>query len=108
MKTFVLFDRKSGEILHTHVEAGDLHHGHAEVLKTLRPGREGAPVDVLEVDELAPGVSYRVDIKTKTLVAVDRGKAKGSGGAYVQPIDGDPLKARTVIVQVGKQTEKAP
>ena len=100
MKSFVLFDRKTGEILQTHVQSGDVHRDPTEILQTSRPGKESVTVDVLEVETLTPNTSYRVDIKTKKLIPVDQNKAKGSGGAVVRSTDADPRSARTVIFRI--------
>jgi hypothetical protein len=106
MKTFVIYDRKTGEILQTHLQADELHYSPEELLKTVRPEAEGMAVEVMEVDSLAPGASYRVDVKGKKLMPVDISKARGAGGAFVQPVDGDPLKARTVVFDVGQRGQK--
>lgn len=106
MKTFVIFDRKTGEILQTHIQPTELHYSPEELLKTVRPEAEGVAVDVMEVEGFAPGTSYRVDVKGKKLIPVDRSKARGAGGAFVQPADGDPLKTRTVLFDVGRGRQK--
>jgi hypothetical protein len=100
MKTFVIFDRKTGEILQTHVESGDLHTGPEGLLKTARPEAKPDAVGVMEVEALTPGVSYRVDVKAKRLVQAEGGTARGGAGAFVQPVGGDYHAARHVIVQV--------
>ena len=106
MKTFVIFDRKTGEILQTHVQMDDLHDGPEALLKLVRPEATGVAVDVMEVEGLAPGTSYRVDVKGKKLTAVDGKKAQGAGGAFVQSVDGDPRTARTVIFDTERREQK--
>jgi hypothetical protein len=106
MKTFVIFDRKTGEILQTHMQTDELHKSPQELLKTVRPEAEGVAVDVMEVEILAPGTSYRVDVRGKKLLPVERSKTRGAGGAFVQPAGGDPLRARTVVFDVGQREQK--
>jgi hypothetical protein len=100
MKTFVIFDRKSGEILQTHVQSGELHAGPEGLLRTARPEAKPDSVGVMEVEALTPGASYRVDVKAKRLVQADGGAARGAAGAFVQPAGGDYQAARHVVVHV--------
>ena len=100
MKTFVIYDRKTGEILQAHAQAGDPHGGPEGLLKSARPEAKPDAVGVLEVEALAPGVGYRVDVKAKRLVAADGGAARGAGGASVSPAGGDPEAARHAVVHV--------
>lgn len=106
MKTFVIFDRKTGDILQTHVQGGEPYGGHQEILDMIRPGAAGGRVDVLEVEDLQPGTSYRVDVSAKKLKAVDETQAQGAGGAILQPVDGDPAQARTVYFDSREITQK--
>jgi hypothetical protein len=97
MKTFIIFDRETGEILQTHMQPDDLHNGPEDLLKVVRPEGESEDVGVMEVEGLEPGTSYQVDIKGKKLMPVDRNETRGTGGAFVQSVDGDPLRAKTVV-----------
>ena len=98
MKTFVVFDRKTGEILRTHVQT-DSHSDAAEhISKTASPTAQSAVVEVLEIDELVPGESYRVDTNTKKLIKVAANKARGSGSAFVQQNVGQARSARREFV----------
>jgi hypothetical protein len=100
MKTFVIYNRNTGEILQTHVQTDDLHDDAETLLQTVRPGAQGEDIDVMAVDALAPGTRYRVDVKAKQLVTVEGSEAAGAGGAFVQQVGGDPRIARTVIIQL--------
>jgi len=102
MKTFVLFDRKTGQVVQTHVRSDDTPCDPEHLLRELRTEKEASGLGVLEVDRLRPDTAYRVDPKSRKLVAADPDKAKGMGGATVQTAGGDPLKARTVIVGVDR------
>ena len=100
MKTYVVFDRKTGEILRTHVQTDDHYDATEHILKTAHPDSQRIAVDVLEVEGLAPSASYRVDIKTKKLIPVEADKTRGSGGGLVQPSAGELRSARKTFVDV--------
>lgn len=105
MKTFVIFDRNTGDILRTHVQADDFYNDPEEILKTARPKAED-DVDIMEVEDLAPDANYRVDVDEKKLMPVDASETRGAGGAFVQHADGDPHRARTVVFPVKRTGEK--
>lgn len=98
MKTFVIYDRKSGEILQFHTEMGDPPSIPEELLATARPGVRLDDVDVMEVADLEPGARYRVDVKVAKLIRVERGGAGSSAGASLQPLRGDLHTARTIVM----------
>ena len=98
MKTYVVFDRKTGEILRTHVQTDDHSDAAEHISKTANPESQGVAVDVLEVEDLAPSVSYRVDLKTKKLIPTEANKTRGSGGGFVQPSAGDLRSARRMFI----------
>jgi hypothetical protein len=100
METFVIFDPKTGEVLQTHVQDSHLHGDPRELLQEVRPETKPESVDIMRVDYLLPGTGYRVDIKSKKLLSVDKSKAPGSGGAFVQSSEDNPELARRVIFQV--------
>jgi hypothetical protein len=100
MKTYVVFDRKTGEILRTHVQTGEHSDAAEHISKTSDPDLRRAAVDVLEVEGLTPGVSYRLDLKTKKLVSIKADKARGSGSAFVQPSAGVLRSARKTFIDV--------
>src|SRR5262245_9570944 len=106
MKTFVIFDRKTGEVLQTHVQTGELHSTPEELVKAARPEAKGVTVDVMEVGRLEPGISYRVDLKGKKLMPVDKDKTGGAGGGFVHAAAGDPFTARRVIFDAGKTVKE--
>jgi hypothetical protein len=100
MKTFVIFDRKTGEILQTHVQTDDYHEGTEHLLKTVRPEAPSDAVDVVAVQDMVPGASYRVDVKSKGLVPAEASEVQGTSGAFVLPAGGDPHAARTVVLHI--------
>ena len=105
MKTFIIFDRKTGEILQTHVQPDDAPPSPEDLARLVRPDIQVDAVDVLAVDDLAPGSGYRVDVKARQLVAVEAGKVPGAGGAAAQPAGGDPQVARTMVSRVVRQRQ---
>jgi hypothetical protein len=96
MKTYVVFDRKTGEILKTHVQTAEHAEPSEHFLKTM-PDAERSAVDVLAVPEITAGSSYRVDVKARKLIPLVLEKAKGAGGGFVQPAGGDPRLARRIF-----------
>jgi hypothetical protein len=103
MKTFVIFDRKTGEILQTHVQTGDYHAGTEHLLKTVRPEASSDAVDVVAVQDMVPGASYRVDVKTKRLVPAKANEVRGTGGAFVRTAGDAPHAARTVVLHIPRE-----
>jgi hypothetical protein len=108
MKTYVIFDRKSGDVLQTHVRSDDHHGEMQDLLRELRPESTPESLDVLPVTErLVPGMSYRVDTKVKKLVAVDgtKGtKGRGFGAASIHRFEDGPKDAQRIFVQVKPET----
>ncbi|SRR6266496_4996126 len=100
MKTFVIFDRKTGEVLQTHVQAHDRQLSAEELLRMARPEVHADGVDILAVDALEPGPGYRVDVKARTLVPVEGGAARGAGGGSAHSVGGDPRTAQRVTFRV--------
>jgi hypothetical protein len=49
MKTYVIFDRKSGDVLQTHVRSDDHHGEMQDLLRELRPESKPDSLDVLHV-----------------------------------------------------------
>jgi hypothetical protein len=104
MKTYVIFDRKTGDILQVHVQAEAHHGGPEHLVRTVRPEAKVDAVDILEVAGLAPGASYRVDVKARKLIHTEGGASKGAAGASVQPLKGDVNRARAVVMYPAERT----
>ena len=104
MKTFVIFDRKTGAVLQTHVQSGDEQGGSDDLLRTARPEAKAGTVGLLEVEGVEPGRNYRVDLKTRKLV-LDKGTKRkaGSGGAHLLPVGGDAGSVRTEVLNLGER-----
>jgi hypothetical protein len=105
MKTYVIFDRKSGDVVQTHVRSDDRHGEMQDLLRELRPESKPDSLDVLHVTErLVPGTRYRVDTKVKQLVAVDGTKGRGFGAGSIHRIENGPKDAQRILVQVKPET----
>jgi hypothetical protein len=78
----------------TLIELGDLD----EFLQTVRPGAKVESVEVMAVENFEIETAYRVDIKSKKLISIDKSKVSGAGGAFVQSFEGDPASVKTVIL----------
>jgi hypothetical protein len=83
MPTHVVFDRTSGEIVHTHVESEDVQSAPEDILALVDPAHEHSQLDVMSVEEsLSPGSGpVYVDQAARRLVSLEEGKTKGNGGA---------------------------
>jgi hypothetical protein len=103
VKTFVIFDRKTGEILQTRTQTDDLPDSPQEVLRAARFGAKGEAADIMAVETMTPGTAYRVDVKTRKLTPVAEGKAPGAGGAFIQSSVSYPRTVRTELFNVRKK-----
>ncbi len=96
MRTFVIFDRKTGEVLQTHVTTDDVADEADDIIRMARPEAMDRAAGLLEVDTLEAGERYRVDVKANRLILQD--KTSGAGAAGVQIVAGDVREARQRIV----------
>ena len=96
MTTYVLFDKKTGEVLQTHVRT-DASRGRPEDIVRMAKPEAREAIDFIAVEQLTPGASYRVDTKARKLIQVDNSKVRGFGGASVQRAGGDPGAARRLF-----------
>jgi hypothetical protein len=93
MKTYLVYHQKTGEVIRSHV-ASEAHPISKEHLLGMVHGEHrGAPLDVIEVSDLAPGECCKVDVQTKTVRRVGRSEVKGFGVASVQ-MNGRPPAAK--------------
>lgn len=99
MRTFVIFDRKSGEILETHVTTDDIDDDAEDLMRMVRSEGDERATGVLEVGALESGVNYTVDVKANKLARGD--KVANTSAAGVQQVGGDPRSARIVVTRSG-------
>lgn len=101
MQTYLVFNEKTGEVVQTHIEADDVKTNPDDLLKTVDPSQDRKSLDVLVVNNLAVGESYRVDVKTRTVFKVDSQDVAGFGGGMTGAIGlrQDPQFVKTVYTQ---------
>jgi hypothetical protein len=103
MRTYVIYDPKTGAIVQTHVQVGEHHAGVESVLEQARPGMHKEHLECMQVDTLAPGAAYKVDVKTKKLVTVEAANAKGAGGGAAHSRASDPKGVHTVYYPIARE-----
>ena len=82
MRTYVVYDQKTGKIVHVHNDTGDQRREPDDVLKYVHPSFSRARLAVVE-DHLAAGKSHRVNPKSKKIEVAKAGAH--SAGSAVQP-----------------------
>ena len=91
MKTFLIFNKKTGEVISTRVkvdlretifsseEAEALRMSKDDLLRYVDQALDQEDLDVLLVDDLIVGGSYRVDVKNKKVYRVEADETTGFG-----------------------------
>jgi len=78
MQTFLIYDKKTGEVIHTHVSEGS--NGcpvlQEDVFRTVPKGYDRKHLDMIEVGPISPREYYHLDINTRKLTQVDPSKGK--------------------------------
>ena len=98
MRTFVIFNNKSGEIVHTHVEDEEVCSSPEDVLAVVDPSLDRRTLEVLEVAGISPGQCYRVNAKTRKLEPVQANQISGFGQGAVRQVraEGSPRMVKIV------------
>jgi hypothetical protein len=99
MKTYLVFNSKTGDVIAAH-SSDDGHASVKEQLLAMLSEHEKEHHDVIEARDLAPGQAYRIDPKTRTPVPVPTSEVKGFGGANRPTIN--PGQASTVRTEYFK------
>lgn len=84
MRTYMIFNTKTGEIVHTHLETDGASSTHDDIFVLIDPAHDRNLLEILEVGYISPGESYRVNVETKTLERVEPEKTLGFGSGHVQ------------------------
>ena len=81
MKTYVVYEQRSGRIVHVHTAAGDQKLSHEQILRFAHRSLNRSELASTEVDpaELEAEAGYRVDPLTKKLERVQAGASVGAG-----------------------------
>jgi hypothetical protein len=84
MKTYVVYDQKSGKIVHAHRASEEAQHKPEDILRLVHSSLDRSQLGILEFRsvEMRAGESYRVNPKTKKLERTKSGA--GSSGSVSQ------------------------
>ena len=106
MRTYVIFNGKTGEIVHTHTEGEELRTSHDDVIAMVDPSHDRKVLEVAMADSISPDECYRVDVKTKKLECVDPDKVPGFGSGSGGPaaVARVPRVVKTVYEKVPRST----
>jgi hypothetical protein len=83
MRTYVVYDKQSGAIIHTHRTTAEGPEKPEEILRLVPRARQRSELEVMEVEpnELRTGETYSVDAKTKKLTAAGSAGVHSAAGA---------------------------
>ena len=75
MKTYLVYDRKSGTIVHVHREAGESRRMAEDVFRYVHPSitREHLATVEIESGQMVAGKSYRINPRTNKLESAEAG-----------------------------------
>ena len=105
MAIYVVYDRTTGKIVHTHAQPDDLPLTHERVLALVDRGLSKAKLGTLVVNpsEIKLESLYRVDPKTKELQATDEKGAAGFGfGGATNVSNGWPTSGFKISYSSGR------
>jgi hypothetical protein len=81
MKTYLVYDQKSGNIVHVHNETGESRRKPEDVLRYVHPSVGRAHLESVEIEsgQMRAGESYKVNPKTKKLESAKAGVNSSAG-----------------------------
>jgi hypothetical protein len=81
MKTYIVYDQKSGKIVHAHSAPGEARHRPDDILRLVHPSLDRSQLGTVEVGpgEMLSGRAYRVNANTKKLEIVESGVTFSAG-----------------------------
>jgi|GEM_PF-2529340 len=101
MSMYVVYNRKTGEIVHSHAEPEDMKTPREEILSLVDPSHDASQLEVALVDPEAVRVdkTYRMDVVKGRLTALRKEKKAGFGTGGCQSPDRPAIvrPVRTVI-----------
>lgn len=112
MPTYVIFNKKNGKIVHTHVEPEEVKTSKENILSLVDSSYDRSSLEVTLVDTegLSFGDSYQVDIRSGKLKPVKKDKISGFGigAAQLYNSDATTLPVKTIYQRnnQGKQRDK--
>ena len=91
MAMYVIYDRENGQIVHTHIQSGDLPLDREGLLALVQPAREHAKLATITVapEEVKEGRVYKVDPASGRLLEVDNATGGGFGMGGVTRVSTD-------------------
>ena len=94
MPTYLVIERSSGHVVHTHVEPDHVGTAEQDVLEHVDPAHDRSGLQVVRVGDApsAEGVLHRYDPESGTLEQSD--DAPGFGGGTVRSAEAPPPSAR--------------
>jgi hypothetical protein len=86
MKTYVVYHRESGEIVHVHKDTRESSRKPEEVLRYVHPAISRAQLEAVEIDEgyMRGNVSYCVNPETKKVESAAAGVRFSAGNHHVK------------------------
>jgi hypothetical protein len=97
---YVIFNRKTGELVQTHIEPEEVRTPREELLSMVDPIHEQSELDVVLVDpeSISVNTSYRIEIETGKLIAIGQSETAGFGSGTARQFDPEAITApvRTV------------
>lgn len=91
MATYLIYDRNSGRVVHTHVQADDLPLSREGLMALVDRRQDVSSLAALLVDpaQIKEDYLYRVDPASKQLQQVDSKAASGSGAGAIRHVSAD-------------------
>ena len=89
MTMYVVFNKKTGNLVQTHIVPDYLDMPRDALLASVDESQDRASLAVTVVDDarLEAGKSYRIARKTGQLEATDKSKTAGIGAGFAHPVD---------------------
>ena len=108
MPTYVIYERSTGRIVHTHSQPDDLPMTRETLFALIEPKRNPKKLATLVIDpaEIKPEMLYRVDPTSNELQTTDEKTAKGFGMSGVRDANFDRPVGRVKITYPQAQFEE--
>ena len=81
MKAYLVYNRKSGKIVHVHRETGQGEREKSDILRLVHPSHDRSDLEVRDIraTNVQPGEVFRVDPKTKKVEPAKSGVGSAAG-----------------------------
>ena len=83
MKTYVIYNRKTGKIVHAHGASGEARPKPDDILRLVHPSLDRSQLEMVEIGsgEMRAGEAYRVNPKTKKLKHAKTGASSSASAS---------------------------